>query len=97
LELLQSEGSLLRRGFYSFKKYEFEGIEIALEGIWYEDNRNFNSFEFIFFKSLCGGERSEGMCLPPPNYSGDGPDEVNYRRFARRLQLRLKQNMSLPN
>jgi hypothetical protein len=23
----------------AFKEYEFEGIEIALEGIWYEDNR----------------------------------------------------------
>ena len=53
---------------------KFEGIEIALEGIWYEDNRPRADFQrlssyqipssaisipsnFIFFKSLCGGER----------------------------------------
>jgi hypothetical protein len=39
LELFLYRPSLLCRGFYSFKEYEFEGIEIALEGIWYEDNR----------------------------------------------------------
>ena len=39
------------------KNMKFEGIEIALEGIWYEDNSN-----FIFFKSLCGGEFNACCC-----------------------------------
>ena len=40
---------------------KFEGIEIALEGIWYEDKIPSSAISipsiFIFFKSLCGGER----------------------------------------
>jgi hypothetical protein len=45
------------------KNMKFEGIEIALEGISYESSYQIPSSaisipsNFIFFKSLCGGER----------------------------------------
>jgi hypothetical protein len=45
---------------------KFEGIEIALEGIWYEDKPSSAisiPSNFIFFKSLCGGERATTVYL----------------------------------
>jgi hypothetical protein len=47
------------------KNMKFEGIEIALEGIWYEDNAISIPSNFIFFKSLCGGERFKGRLIKP--------------------------------
>jgi hypothetical protein len=45
------------------KNMKFEGIEIALEGIWYEIRGNWIPSNFIFFKSLCGGESIHCMFI----------------------------------